>query len=464
MQASLDQLVILLSSSIAQRRLYFADHPKVQSLGKDFVTLLRNYLDDIGQDEVFIGVIEGKLVHNGRYLIGPSIAGRQLIEFIGLLRCGGIAFNRQTSDLDVRKLLSLAVEIKEPLSDLTESRQLLASREISNVRVAAAYRDKQGFVAEESLGAWQGKDQGYGKLDSPLLVYQALYDTVSGAHGNAALNRTLDMDSTRSVSEYLLHSTRDSFTDIMQVMQYPDFDSYTVGHSVRVATLAVHIGNQAGLSDEQLLDMGTAGLLHDVGKSRIPDEILYKPGHLDTGEFQIMQSHAILGAEILLEHKNVTLLDVAAAWGHHIRHDGGGYPTSPPWGVRSKITALLQICDVFEALTAIRPYKAPMKPRTAYEIMLRDEGAFDPVILRAFIRSLGLYPPGNTVRLSDGTFACVVAAGSDIARPRVRLTHDAAGSPLAEAMQAEVDLGAKEQNGLAVMDLLLDPADVLTRV
>ena len=454
----LDRLVILLSSAIAQRRLYFAKHPKVKGLGREFVDLLVRFLDATEQEELFLGVVDGKLVYEGRFLVGPSIAGGQLIRFVGMLHGGGFVFGRDVTADEVTDLLGLAAELQEPLGGLAEARALVAARGVSNVRVAAEYHDPVSLIASEEKVAWHGRDQGGGHLDSPVLIYQALYDVVSNSHTNTALDRMLDIDSARSVSEYLLHSTRASFTDIIQLMHYPDYDSYTVGHSVRVATLSVHVGDKLGLDDEQLLELGTAGLLHDVGKSKIPDEILFKPGRLDKEEYDIMQTHARLGAEILMEHKTATPMDIAAAWGHHLRYDGGGYPASPSWAVRNSVTALLQVCDVFEALTAIRPYKPPMTPREAYQIMLTDEGAFAPGVLHAFIRTLGLYPPGNHVLLSDGSRATVVEAGTDIERPQVHITHDDEGHPILDEEDHVVDLGAPGEGAeLSVEDLLLDP-------
>lgn len=453
-QPKLDKLVILLSSGIAQRKLYFAGHPKVKSLGEEFVALLHAFLDSAARDELFIGVSDGKLVYEGRFLVGPSIAGGQLVRFAGLLHGGGFVFARGTTAEEITGLLGLAADLQDPVGGLAEARALMAARGLQHVRVAAEYHDPAGVGADDEKVTWQGKDQGGGHLDSPVLIYQALYDVVTNAHTNAALDRMLDIDNARSVSEYLLHSTRESFTDIIQLMHYPDYDSYTVGHSVRVATLAVHLGDKLGLAEVDLLELGTAGLLHDVGKSKIPDEILFKPGRLDKEEFAIMQSHARLGAEILMEHKTATPMDVAAAWGHHRRHDGGGYPAAPAWAARDSVTALLQVCDVFEALTAIRPYKAPMTPREAYGIMLKDQGAFDPGMLRAFISTLGLYPPGNHVRLVDGRQGTVLAAGADIERPRVKVLVDAQGRRLDAADQHEIDLGAADAGDLHVAGLV----------
>jgi len=458
MQQNLDKLVILLSSSIAQRKLYFADHPKFRDSGQEFTKLLQEILAEMQQNALFIGAVENKLVYNGRYLVGPSIAGRQLVDFMQNMHSGGIAFDRYTTVEEYQALLGVAAELKEPTLNLEESRELLQARGITNIEIATHYSDPVGLTAEEDQDVWQGRETGGGYLQSPILVYQALFDVVTNAHGNAAFDRKLDIDGARSVSEHLLHSTRASFTDMMQLVYYPDHDSYTVGHSVRVATLAVYVGDQLGLDMEQLLELGAAGLLHDVGKSKIPDEILFKPGRLNEDEYRVMKTHARLGAEILLEHRNITPMDVAAAWGHHIRHDGGGYPEKPPWAVRNKVTALLQVCDVFEALTAIRPYKPPMTPQTAYDIMLKDEGAFDPAIFSAFVAAMGLYPPGNHIRLSDGSLATVVAAGTDIEKPQVRLTRSAAGHPLGENDQLIIDL-ANTPDQLVVRELLLEPVE-----
>ena len=231
----LDKIVILLSSGIAQRKLYFGGHPKVQSLGREFVDLLVRFLDEIGQDELFIGVVDGKLVYEGRFLVGPSIAGGQLIRFAGLLHGGGFVFGRDATAEEVTELLGLAAEIQDPVGGLAEARALLAARGLRNVRVAARYHDPVTLMAGEQKVAWQGKDQGGGHLESPVLIYQALYDVVNNYQTNASHNRMLDNDSARSVSENQLQSTRDTFTDMIHLKHYKDNDTYTVRNSDLVA-------------------------------------------------------------------------------------------------------------------------------------------------------------------------------------------------------------------------------------
>jgi putative nucleotidyltransferase with HDIG domain len=254
----------------------------------------------------------------------------------------------------------------------------------------------------------------------------------------------------------MLRYIQSSFADVMQYVHYPDYDSYTVGHSVRVASLAVYIGTRLDWAEKDLLAIGTAGLLHDIGKSRIPDQILLKKGPLNEEEFAIVRDHPRVGVEILLEQKGVSTLDLAACWGHHLRHDGGGYPNQPAWAVRHPVTALLQICDVFEALTAVRPYKLALEPQEAYGIMLADRGAFHPGLLATFIAVVGLYPPGTYVRLSDRRLGLVTEASDQLDRPKVKIITSAYGEPLYIKEQYEIALSDRKYQELSVEKLLLD--------
>ncbi len=457
MYDKLNSLLILLCRAISTRRLYFSDHPKVRALATSFIEQLRRFCAEYEINKLFIGIVDNTLIFEGRNLIGPSIVGRQLIQFAEKLRCGGLSFTKETSVDEFSTLLDLTIDLKQPVEGLKAARQLLVDKDIYNIEIAHHYVGSSGALTRDQRTVWHGQDTG-DFLHSPTLIYQALFDTVAQAHGDVALGQDIDVDGTRSVSEYMLHFTKTHFSDMMQHVHYPDYDSYTVGHSVRVAALAVFLANSFRWGDEMLLAIGTAGLLHDVGKSRVAEHILYKPGKLTKEEFTEIMAHSRIGAEILIGQKNTTPLDIAAAWGHHIRHDGSGYPRQPSWAARHPITSLLQICDAFEALTAARPYKPPLTPHMAYSIMLRDKGGFQPAMLASFISTIGLYPPGTIVRLSDGSKGMVVLTGPKIDRPRVRITHAPDGEEIPPTDQYQINLWTGEHQTLSVTELLLTEA------
>ncbi len=460
MTARYDQLVMLLSAGISQGKMYFSDHPKVVASSEAFVRSLRESLGDSGRESFFLGIADGKLVHDGRYLVGSTILGRKLVAFADLLRCGGFLFGAQTDVQDVRALFGLAAELSDPVPDLSAARALLAARGARHIDLSPPYQDAGWFgqflFQGEEIGGEQTADAE--QIGPILRAYQSLFSTVETANERARGGRDVDIDGARGVSEQMLRACQGEFMDMMQLVRYPDYDSYTVGHSVRVAMILTLVGQHLGIEPALLTEMATAGLLHDVGKARIPEAILYKPSGLDREERRVIEGHTEAGALILLENPDAGPLAVAAAWGHHLRHDGRGYPPPPPWASRSLATELLHVCDVFEAITAVRPYASPLTPRRAYEIMVSDRGQFDPRMLAAFVRAMGLYPPGSRVLLSGGEQAVVIAAGSDMERPVVRLTHDAAGQALAADDQPTLDLGDTAASAVRVARLLVDPA------
>lgn len=446
-----DELVILLTRGISQRKMYFARHPKVAAVASGFPERLSGFLKQTGHDSFFLGVVQHKLVYDGKYLIGPSIVGRKLADFAGHLRCGGFLFRPRVQPGEMIELFSLSAEIVEPLEHLNQARELLQGRGISNIELSPVYEDPEQIGLDVRFDGDRNDDE-----KSGMFLCQGLYEIVDGAHSDSALGQRMDIDNAREQGRRLLAGTRHGFKDIMRLVHYPDFDTYTVGHSVRVALLATLVGQSMRLDDDMLLELCVGGLLHDVGKSQIPDEILFKPGRLDPEERAVMETHAQIGAEILMGHDQASMLAVAGAWGHHLRHDGGGYPAAPEWATRHFLTQLLQVCDVFEALTAIRPYKPPLSPRKVYEIMLSDPGAFDPTALGVFVRAVGLYPPGSRLRLSDGRCGIVTAAGDDPERPHVLVTTDPDGNDLSEELCPELDLDSADPTTPQVEAMLVD--------
>ena len=446
-----DELVILLTRGISQRRMYFADHPKVVAICRDFPLKLVEFLKGEKKKSFFLGLVDSKLVYDGRYLIGPTIVGGKLSSFAEDLKCGGFLFEDVVKSDEVNALFSLAAKLSDPVANLEEARTLVREHGIKNIQLSPVYEDPDHFGNQEDLGSLQDDD----KQMSGMFLCRGLFDSVDAAHSGTVMGLGLDIAKTREDSQHLVAGTKEGFMDIMQLVHYPDFDTYTVGHSVRVALLAVLVGHSMKLDDDMLLELCIAGLLHDVGKSQIADEILFKPGRLDDEERHIMEQHAQIGAEILMGHDQANPLAIAGAWGHHLRQDGDGYPDVPEWASRHFLTQLLQVCDVFEALTAIRPYKPPFPPRRVYEIMVSDKGAFDPAAFGVFVRAVGLYPPGSNIILSDGSKGIVTAAGNDPEKPLVLLTSDSEGNKIPEKDQDVLDLGSENEAMLEVEELVI---------
>ena len=223
---------------------------------------------------------------------------------------------------------------------------------------------------------------------------------------------------------------------MLGLSRYERYDAYTFGHSIRVCFLALNFAATLYAREEMLLRIGLAALMHDIGKARVPYEVLHSTSRLSQEERVLMNLHTNHGGEILLAAHDVDPLVVASAFGHHQTLDGGGYPTTSHPVRQSASTCIVKICDVFEALTAVRPYKPRMSAAKAFQVMLTMKGHFEPHLLRKFMKFTGIYPTGTILRLSSGEQACVLRQTADPLAPIVRIEVDDLGA----ALQADPDL------------------------
>ena len=202
-------------------------------------------------------------------------------------------------------------------------------------------------------------------------------------------------------------------------------DDYTYLHSVTVCALMVALGQRLGLADDELRVAGMAGLLHDVGKATIPLHILNKPGKLTPEEFEVIKQHPRAGFDMLAGESGASgeaSRDVALH--HHETISGRGYPEGLAGDQISLMARMGAICDVYDAITSNRPYKAGWEPSQAIHSMAgwAKAGQFDQHVFEGFVRSVGIYPTGSLVKLQSGRLAVVLEQHPTSAlTPRVKV-------------------------------------------
>ena len=195
----------------------------------------------------------------------------------------------------------------------------------------------------------------------------------------------------------------------LNLARLKNVDDYTYLHSVAVCGLMIALGKTLGMSGRDLKDVGIAGLMHDVGKALIPNEVLNKPGKLTDEEFEVVKGHPRKGWEVLnvAEGANAIALDVCLH--HHERVDGKGYPERLSGDNLTLFARMGAVCDVYDALTSNRCYKAGWEPAETIRKMAEwREGHFDEKVFHAFVKTIGIYPSGSLVRLKSGSLAIVL--------------------------------------------------------
>lgn len=232
---------------------------------------------------------------------------------------------------------------------------------------------------------------------------------VSSMFGEARMGKAIRVSEAEPLVEEISDSITRNPEAFLNLARLKDADNYTYLHSVAVCGLMIALGKQLGLEGKDLKDAGIAGLMHDVGKALIPDEVLNKPGKLTDEEFEIIKTHPRKGWEVLNidEGANDVVLDVCLH--HHERVDGKGYPEGISGDKLTLFARMGAICDVYDALTSNRCYKNGWEPAETLRKMAEwRDGHFDEEVFRAFVKTIGIYPTGTLVKLKSGRLAVVI--------------------------------------------------------
>jgi HD-GYP domain-containing protein (c-di-GMP phosphodiesterase class II) len=227
-------------------------------------------------------------------------------------------------------------------------------------------------------------------------------------------------------------------TSVIGLTTIRDYDEYTFTHSVNVCIFSVALGKKLGLTRLQLYDLGMTALLHDVGKARVPIEILNKTTGLDEGEWRIMQGHPWLGALTLFSlrsHEELPYRAILVAHEHHMKIDLTGYPRTIRPRALGLYSRIVSVADGFDAATTRRSYQTvPIEPdQVLREMWENPKRGYERVLVKALINLIGIYPVGTCVILDTFEVAIVAAAnpeGQQLNRPIVRIAVDVNGSML----------------------------------
>jgi putative nucleotidyltransferase with HDIG domain len=370
--------------------------------------------------------------YDGAPLVSPSLQARGMLAALAARQVAALAFHSDICADELNRLFDLLMlEQNEPALLRDNRDRALRAFGIRNVRVMSRTLGDPGDRSATLQSS----------TDPDLHIYQDLAESLYGNHSRALRDESLALDAAAAAVEHVIVRLDHEPSGLLSLAAQDNVDRFTVGHSVRVALLALQVARATGVTRDRLVEIGTAALLHDIGKSKVPQDVLFKQGRLEEEEWRQMALHPQLGAEILLEHGEFDDSAVAAAFCHHMRPDGQGYPRTARSFAPSSLSNLVRVCDVFEALTSVRPYKRALTPIEAFAVMRRNACDYDPRWFNLFVRTIGLFPAGSRILLADQSLALVLGQGKDPSRPIVRLLSGPDGGELPADTPDELAIG-----------------------
>lgn len=263
---------------------------------------------------------------------------------------------------------------------------------------------------ERALGS-QDQSVAADRKKRALKNYIKAIGVVKDSMQRFAQGQKMDLRRAKRIVYNLVDISMEESISFLGLSTIKNYDEYTFNHCVNVCVVGIAFGQNLGLSRRQLGDLGMAGLYHDFGKLSIPRELLNKQGHFNEAEWKIMRDHPLFAVKRLVEYRSFgdsELKRVIAAYEHHMNYDRSGYPQLSANRELNFYSRVVAICDAYDAMTTERVYQKAKLPNAALRILL-DEGGrkFDPLLVKAFINTVGIYPVGSLVRLTTGDLAIV---------------------------------------------------------
>ncbi len=296
------------------------------------------------------------------------------------------------------------------------------------------------------------------ELPAARQVYQAAKTIVQNAMHDTRLGRAINIEQVHRVVAEMTESVFRNPDALASLSRLKQFDEYTFYHSVNTSLLAMSLGRDLGFDRSILHQVGVGTLLHDIGKTKIPLEVLNKPGRFETHEMEIMKQHVLRGVEVLATTTGLGDSYVQPALEHHERVNGTGYPHRRVKQDISQFGLITAIVDIYDAMTSDRCYHKGQPAHEALQFLYRLslEGHLDATLVQRFIRVVGVYPVGSVVGLDTGETSIVKQVNHHAPLAPVVLLVKTSGNTLRSTPQ-DVDLSQQTETPHRSITVVLDP-------
>ncbi len=411
-QAQLRRTRDLLTRIYATRRaarFYPFDHPAVAEGVQAFGEAVAAYHAE-GVD-VHLGFFEGEILMGEQLLTEESILFDQLVRDMTSLGIGSLIVKRGVTPEELTLAMQVIASDEAQIDSAGGVEKLSAQMGLTHVLIGSVRAVER--VSKTGAATPEDAKAAYGGAVSLMREIDRLM----------RVNRNVGSSKVKGVVRSLVDNVLSNRYAMLQLTGLKNYDEYTFYHSANVAILALALGSMVTSDYRFLSSLGVGALLHDIGKLSVDLDILNKPGALTPEEWGNVRQHPVHGAQMVALLPGVDKSAVVTILEHHMRFDCAGYPARVPPRKQHLASRIVAVADSYDAMTSRRSYSAARVQDEAMSLLAKSAGSsLDPVLVRLFIRLLGVYPPRSAVRLSGGEVAIVIRPSeTDAMRPVVRI-------------------------------------------
>jgi putative nucleotidyltransferase with HDIG domain len=372
-----------MAQALATMSLYAPDHPARLRAAESSFAQLRALLD-VTADASFT-FVDGDVIHGRQTMRG--LDGWDWAERLATIGMQRLEFDAGTTEADYRALLDIVLARLGP-------RSAVAGQSAATDAVIALDHIRFGSIGVRG-GARSPDEERFDELaELAALDLDVEADTVVWIHDEVGSRERIPLVEAEAVVRSLSGAMHSGGAMMLPLLQLKEFDQYTTTHALNVSVLAMGLAEYMGLAPREVRSYGVAGMLHDLGKVRVPREILTKPGNLSPPEWEIMRQHTVEGARLILGSDQELEVAALVAFEHHIMINGGGYPERHYRCQCHRASTLVHVCDVYDALRTRRPYRDAWEPARVLEYIEKGIGTeFDEDAGTAFMAMMRKWEP-----------------------------------------------------------------------
>jgi HD-GYP domain-containing protein (c-di-GMP phosphodiesterase class II) len=427
------QLLVKLNALLRTARTHDVSNQAFQRQLKDFMPVLEAAFEHDQEDEVALVVVSDYFYLNGaRIKAQPALLStyHALMGEFERRELGGLRFIQGVHEAELERFFQIFVAPGESaqIEHLTEAVEQANIHGV--VPIPAVELDAEDLV-QDLDDKKEGDERGRAKR----VFWRAVLGTKKIVLRASETGRP-DMRQAKRLVQPVVDSIMRHEYSVVGLTALRDHDEYTYAHCVNVCVLSIGMGQALGLPRQVLADLGVAALLHDIGKLSVPGDVLRKPAKLTQEEWEMVRRHPLEGVKMVCRMPGLTPLTLDAmrvCLEHHMNYNRTGYPTvADGWG-QATLSRIVAVADCFDAITAHRSYAS--RPRTPFEalqfLMGPSRTSFDPAVLWALVRTVGLYPAGSVMVTDYGHVVMALSPNpQDVRRPNCRVLVQSDGTPV----------------------------------